>query len=460
MNSYDVVVVGGGPGGYVGAIRSAQLGLKTALVEKEHLGGVCLNWGCIPTKCLLRNAEVIDLLGRGKAFGFSFDNLSIDYAGAHKRSRRVVSRQTKGIQLLMKKNGIAVYEGSARLAAADRVEIAPTGERLGAGHIILATGAKSRPMPGAAFDGERVITFRQALDLTEVPSSAVIIGAGPIGMEFATIWSRYGAKVTVVEMLPHVLPLEDEAISIEARRQFKRARIQVRTGTRVERIVPTDGGVDVEVSADGENEVISAEKVLVAIGFIPNSDDLGLERVGVKTSRGNIDIDDQMRTGIPGIYAVGDVTGKLGLAHAASAQGMTAAEAIAGNPTRPIDYTNIPRCTYSHPEVASVGLTEQAAREQGLDVETATYPFLANGKALAMDDNKGFVKIICASGSRRLLGVHMIGAHVTELIAGPTGMITLESTAEQFAHSVYPHPTVGEAVMEAAHMLVGKAIHM
>ena len=288
----------------------------------------------------------------------------------------------------------------------------------------------------------------------------LISGAGPIGMEFATIWSRYGAKVTVVEMLPHVLPLEDEAISIEARRQFKRARIQVRTGTRVERIVPTDGGADVEVSADGESEVISAEKVLVAIGFIPNSDDLGLERVGVKTSRGNIDIDDQMRTGIPGIYAVGDVTGKLGLAHAASAQGMTAAEAIAGNPTRPIDYTNIPRCTYSHPEVASVGLTEQAAREQGLDVETATYPFLANGKALAMDDNKGFVKIICASGSRRLLGVHMIGAHVTELIAGPTGMITLESTAEQLAHTVYPHPTVGEAVMEAAHMLVGQAIHM
>jgi dihydrolipoamide dehydrogenase len=460
MDAYDVIVVGGGPGGYVAAIRAAQRGLKTAVVEKEVLGGTCLNWGCIPTKCLLHNAEVIHLLSKGKAFGFSFENLSVDYGSAQKRSRRVVSRLTKGVRLLMKNNEIAVYEGTAELTGADTLVIDPSGERLTARHIVIATGATPRQLPGAVFDGERVIHYRHALELAEVPSSVVVIGAGPIGMEFATIWNRYGSKVTVVEMLPHVLPLEDEDISIEAERQFKRAGIRIMTGSKVERIEQAAGGVDVTVAVDGGIEVLSAEKVLVAIGFAANCKHLGLAVAGVKTVNGNIDIDDRMRTNVASIYAVGDVTGKLGLAHAASAQGIVAAEAIAGNSVRPIDYDDIPRCTYSYPEVSSVGMTEKAASAKGMEVKTATYPFLSNGKALAMDDNKGFVKIVASGADRRVVGIHLVGAHVTELIAGPTGMITLKSSAEDLARTVFPHPTVGEAIMEAAHVLTGKGVHI
>ncbi len=460
MDVYDVIVIGGGPGGYVAAIRAAQLGLKTALVEKESLGGTCLNWGCIPTKCLLQNAEVIHTLSRGKAFGFGFDNLAVDYGSAWKRSRRVVSRQTKGVQLLMEKNGVAVYAGAARLTGADALEIDPSGERLASRHIVVATGAKPRPLPGAAFDGGRVLDFRQALELTEVPASVVIVGAGPIGMEFATIWNRYGARVTVVEMLPRVLPLEDEDVCIEAERQFKRAGIRVLTGTRVGQVRVGASGVEATVAGEAGAEVLSADKLLVAIGFVPNSGGIGLETLGVGILPHGIGIDDRMRTSVAAVFAVGDVTGKLGLAHAASAQGLAAAEAIAGNRVPPVDYVNIPRCTYSYPEVASVGLTENAARAQGLDVKAATCPFLANGRALAMDENRGFAKIVADARSHRILGVHLVGAHVTELIAGPAGMIRLGATAEQLAGTVFPHPTVGEAIAEAAHVLAGKGIHV
>lgn len=460
MNTFDVIVIGGGPGGYVAAIRSSQLGLKTAVVEKEHLGGVCLNWGCIPTKALLKNAEVIHTLSEGKTFGFSFDNLTVDYSAAHSRSRKVVERQTKGIGFLMKKNNIAVFDGTGRLKSATEVEVQPSGEILSAKNIIIATGSKSRQIPGVAFDGEKIITFRQALDLTSVPESAVIVGAGPIGMEFATLWTRYGATVTVVEMLPHVLPLEDETISVEAEKQFKRAGIKTKTGAKVEKIVPTAAGVEVTVSAAGKEEVIAAQKVLVAIGFAPNSQDLGLEAVGVTTTRGNIDIDEQMRTAVPNIFAIGDVTGKMGLAHVASAQGLIAAEAIAGHLTQPLVYTSIPRCTYAYPEVASVGLTEKQAREQGYDVLTAQFPFQPNGKAQAMGDGVGFVKIVSETRYKQILGVHLIGGHVTELVAGPAGFIALEATADELAHTIHPHPTLSEVIMEAAHALVGHAIHL
>lgn len=460
MSNFDVVVIGGGPGGYVAAIRASQLGFNTAVVEKEHLGGVCLNWGCIPTKSLLRNAEVVHLLSQGRTFGFKFDNLSVDYSAAHKRSRKVVDRQTKGIGFLMKKNNITVFDGTASLKSATQIEIQPSGEVLTAKNIIIATGAKSRQIPGVTFDGEKIITFRNALDLKEVPSSAVIVGAGPIGMEFATVWNRYGSKVTVVEMLPNVLPLEDEDISEEAAKQFNRAGIKAKTGARVEAIVPTDAGVDVTIVTGDTSEVVSAEKVLVAIGFVPNSDGLGLEAVGVSTTRGNIDIDDRMCTNVPNIYAIGDVTGKLGLAHVASAQGLIAADSIAGNETYPLDYVKIPRCTYAYPEVASVGLTEKQARERGYDVITAQFPFQPNGKALAMDENIGFVKIVSETKYKEILGVHLIGGHVTELIAGPTGMIAVEATADDLAHTIHPHPTMSEVIMEAAHALVGHAIHM
>ncbi len=460
MKEFDVVVIGGGPGGYVAAVRASQLGLKVALVEKEHLGGVCLNWGCIPTKSLLQNAEVIHLLSKGKTFGFQFDNLSVDYAEAQRRSRSVVSRQTRRVGILLKNHGIAVHEGLGRLRSAREVVIEPSGEMLQAGNIILATGAKPRPMPGIPFDGERVINFRQALELTEVPQDILIVGAGPIGMEFATLWSRYGAKVTVVEMMPHALPLEDEEISAEAEKQFKRAGIRIMTGARVEGIVHRGEALDVTVVTGEKNEILPAQKVLSAIGFAPSTEDLGLETAGVKTFRGRIEIDDRMSTSIPGIYAIGDVTGKLGLAHTASAQAMIAAEAIAGRKTETLSYVNIPRCTYAYPEMASVGLTERQAREQGHDVITAKCPFAANGKAVAMDENFGFVKIVAQVGNMRILGVHLIGAHVTEMIAGPACLIGMGATAEQLGLTVHPHPSLSEALMEAAHALMGRAIHI
>ena len=462
MSEYDVVVIGGGPGGYVAAIRASQLGLKTAVIEKENLGGVCLNWGCIPTKSLLRNAEVIHTLSEGKTFGFSFDNLEIDYSVAHKRSRRVSTRLVKGVGSLMRKNKIDVIEGMATLKSATEIEVSPSGESVTAKNIIIATGAKPRLIPGVEADGEKVMTYRHALDLKEVPASAVIVGAGPIGVEFATVWKRYGADVTIVEMLPTVLPLEDADISNEAEKQFKRAGIGIKTGAMVKAIVPTDAGVDVTVATGDTEEVLSVEKVLIAIGFAPNSDNIGLENVGVKvTERGkHIDVDDQMRTNVPNIYAIGDVNGKMGLAHVASTQGMIAAEAIAGKETRVLNYANIARCTYAYPEVASVGLTEAQAKEQGFDVITARFPFLPNGKALAMNENIGFVKIVANAEYKEILGIHLIGSHVTELIAGPAGMLTVEATADDLEQTVHPHPTMSEAIMEAAHVLVGHPIHI
>ncbi len=461
MNNFDVIIIGGGPGGYVAAIRASQLGLKTAVVEQEALGGVCLNWGCIPTKSLLRNAEVIHLLSQGRTFGFKFDNLTVDYSAAHKRSRRVSQRLTKGVGFLMKKNKVTVIEGRAVLKSATEVEVQPSGQKLTAKNIIIATGASPQLIPGVEADGEKIITYRHALDLKEAPKSAIIVGAGPIGMEFATLWTRYGADVTVVEMLPHALPLEDEEISIEAEKQFKRAKIKIKTGARVESITPANEGVSVTVSSNNQSEVLSAQKVLVAIGFAPNSRNLGLESVGVQvTRRGHIEIDEQMRTNIPTVYAIGDVNGKLGLAHVASAQGIIAAEAIAGRETQTLDYVKIPRAVYAYPEVASVGLTEAQARERGYDVVTAKFPFQPNGKALAMDENIGFVKLVSESKHKKLLGVHLIGGHVTELIAGPSGMLTLEATAEELAHTIHPHPTMSEVIMEAAHALVGAPIHL
>ncbi len=360
----------------------------------------------------------------------------------------------------MQKNKITVYQGTAALKSNTQLEIQPSGETLTAQYIIMATGARARQIPGVTPDGEKIITYHEAVSLTEVPDSAIIAGSGPVGMEFATLWQRYGATVTVVEMLPFVLPFEDEDISREAEKQFERAGINIRTEARVEGIDTTDEGVEVTLAQGDKTEIISADKALVAIGFAPNSENLGLETVGVYTDQGYVEIDDQMRTNVPNIYAIGDVTGKLGLAHTASAQGIIAAEAIAGLHTPALDYVKIPRCTYSYPEVASVGLTEKQAREAGYDVITAKFPFQPNGKARAMHDIAGFVKIVSEARYKEILGVHLIGGHVTELIAGPTGMISLESTAEELARTVHPHPTMSEVIMEAAHILVGHAIHL
>lgn len=460
MKDFDVVVLGGGPGGYVAAVRSSQLGLRTALVEKENLGGVCLNWGCVPTKSLLQNAEVVHLLSRGRTFGFEVDHLSANFAEAHKRSRSVVTRQIRRIQLLMKKYSIAVYEGAGRLKGTNQVEIEPSGERLSARNIIIATGARPRELPGNPFDDERVVQYRKAVDLKELPSSAVIVGGGPIGMEFATLWTRYGVKVTVLEMLPHILPLEDEDISAEAEKQFKRSGMHVFTGARVEEIRRDDKGAKVRFVTGGKTEEVTADKVLVAVGFAPNSENLGLEQSGVFVTRGYVDIDLQMRTSVPNIYAIGDVTGKSGLAHTASAQAMIAAEAITGRPTEALDYRNIPRCTYAYPESASVGLTEKQAREQGHEVMVAQAPFAANARALAMDENFGFVKLVGEAAGKKLLGVHLIGAHVTELIAGPAALVRKGARVEELGCTVHPHPSLSETLMEAAHALMGHAIHI
>ena len=459
MGNYDTIVIGGGPGGYVAAIKASQLGQKTAVVEKEHLGGICLNWGCIPTKSLIRNAEIMHLLQEGKTFGFKFDNLEVDYSVAHKRSRQVSSRLVKGIGFLMKKNNIDVLEGYGMLKSPTEVDV--NGEIHTAKNFIIATGAHARVIPGVEINGKTLLTYHQALEQTEAPKSMVVIGAGAIGMEFSYVFSSYGTEVTVVEMLPRVLPLEDEEISAEMEKQFKRAKINVHTGTKVEKIEDHGDSVTVVISKDGNTEELKAEKALISIGVGPNSQGVGLEEVGVELDeRGFIKVGDKMETNVPGIYAIGDVTGKMPLAHVASAQGIIAAETIAGEQTRPLKYANMPRCTYTHPEVASVGLTEAQAREQGYDVKVGQFPFQPNGKALGMHENVGFVKIVAESKYNEVLGVHMIGANVTEMLAGPTGMIGLETTLEELAQTVHPHPTMSEVIMEAAHATLGHAIHM
>jgi dihydrolipoamide dehydrogenase len=462
MPSYDLIVVGGGPGGYVAAIRARQLGLKTAVVEREHMGGICLNWGCIPTKALLHNAEVVRLLGEGKTYGFSFDSasLTIDYAVAQKRSRQVSARLVKGVNFLMKKNAVDVFEASGTLKSATEVELS-SGETLSAKHIILATGARARSIPGVEIDGEHVIHYHHALELTELPKSIVVIGAGAIGTEFAYVWRSYGVDVTMVEMLPTMLPLEDADVGTEMGKAFKRLGVKVHTKAKVDKVESQPGSsVAVTVSTDGQVQTITADKALMAIGVQPNSENLGLEKVGVALNRGWVQVDECMRTNVPSVYAIGDVTGKMPLAHVASAQGILAVEAIAGLNPQPLVYPDLPRCTYASPEVASVGLTEAQAREQGYDVKVGQFPFRANGKALAIDDYEGFVKIVSEAKYDEVLGVHMIGPHVTDMIAEATGMIRLETTTEELARTVHPHPTLSEVVMEAAHVVLGHPIQI
>jgi dihydrolipoamide dehydrogenase len=461
--TFDVTVIGAGPGGYVAAIRAAQLGLDVALVEKEHLGGVCLNWGCIPTKALLRNAEVISLLGRGKEFGFSVGGLEVDFGAAVDRSRKVSGRLVKGIGALMRKNDVEVIEGTGTLESPNAVQVA-----LNAGgartvetrHVIVATGGRARTIPGIEVDGERVLTYREAIVLRELPASAVVVGAGPIGMEFAHVWSTYGAQVTVVEMLPRAVPLEDEEVSKEVERAFKRRKVRVLTSTRVQGVETTADGVRVSVTGEKGEQVLEAERALVAIGVRPNSENLGLEQIGVQVERGNIVVDASMRTTVPGVYAIGDVTGKLALAHVASAQGIVAAETIAGVETVTLDYEAMPRCTYCQPQVASFGITEAQAVERGYEVKVGKFPFRPNGKALGLGEHDGFVKIVADAASGEILGGHLVGPEVTELLPELVLARNWELTPEEIARTVHAHPTLSEVLMEAAHGVFGKAIHI
>ena len=459
MYEYDVIVIGGGPGGYVAAARASQLGLTTALVEKEQLGGTCVNWGCIPTKALLRNAEIVHLLSQGKTFGFKCENLTVDYTAAYTRSRQVAKRQGKRVEALLKNRNVTIIRGEGRMISLTEVELS-SGEKILGKNIILATGSKPTHLPMFRIDGEKVITSREALDMKALPASIVIVGAGPIGMEFATVWNRYGAKVTVLEMMPNVLQTEDRDISLEAKVQFEKNGISIRNDVRVEGILKTSEGVEVTVANGDAKEVIKAEKVLICTGFSPTTGNLGLEELGVVMNRGYIGVDQKMRTNIPNIYAIGDITGKMGLAHVASAQGVIAAEAIAGQSTEELIYENIPRCVFGEIEVASVGLTEKQAEELGYNVLTVKSPFAPNGKAVALNENSGFVKIVADKITQKVLGVHMIGSNVPELIAGPTSLIALGATVAQMAGVVYAHPTMSEAVLEGAHSLDGHAIHL
>jgi len=460
MSEYDVVVIGAGPGGYVGAIRAAQLGLKTAIVEKEFLGGICLNVGCIPSKALLKNAELAHTLReRADEFGISFENLQLDYAKAVDRSRKVSKRLVQGVGFLMKKNKIDVFTGRGRLDGANKVVVTAadgTTQVIETKNVIIATGSYAAGIPGVKVDGEKVLTFWEAILQTRKPDSVVIIGAGAIGIEFATIWNSYGVKVTVVEMLPRILPLEDEEVSAELAKAYKKRGIEILTGTRVQGIETTDTGVKVKVS-DGSTElVLEADQALVAIGFKPNTADLGLESAGVQlTERGFVQIDERMATNVPGIWAIGDVTGKLLLAHVASAMAVICAENIAGLETRTLDYIMMPRATYSQPQVASFGLTEAQATEKGYEIKVGRFPFQPNGKALGLGDYVGWVKIITDTQYGEILGAHMIGPEVTELLPELTLAQSMELTAAEIANNVHAHPTLSEAVMEAAHGVEG-----
>ncbi len=464
MSEYDVIVVGAGPAGYVCAIRASQLGLKTAIVDKRWLGGVCLNVGCIPSKALLKNAEVAHTLReRGKEFGFTFENLQLDFSVAVKRSRQVSERLTKGIGFLMKKNNVDVYMGAARVAARDTVVVTDENGSetvLRTKNIVVATGASTMVPPGWEIDGERIVTYMEAILQEKRPETAIIIGAGAIGVEFATVWNSYGTDVTIVEMLPRLVPMEDEEVSGELAKAFRRRKINALTGHRVESIQATEKGVEVKVSGEKGEKVLEAEQALVAIGFKPNGRGLGLEEVGVNlTQRGAVEVDERMATNVPGIWAIGDVTAKMMLAHVGSAQAMVCAEAIAGLETTPLNYEMMPRATYCQPQVASFGLTEAQARERGHELKIGRFPYQANGKALGLGESTGWIKIISDAKYGELLGAHMIGPEVTELLPELTLAQMMEITTREIARNVHAHPTLSEALMEAAHAAEGHAIH-
>ncbi len=456
--AYDLVIIGSGPGGYIAAVRAGQLGLKTAIVEREELGGVCLNWGCIPSKALLRSAEVLSLFQHAKDFGITVSGIQADYGVAIDRCNSIIERQTKGVAFLMKKNKVDVIRGTGRLESPQQVivEGADGGQTLNLNtrNVMLATGSRVRLVPGMSpdtVDGKTIVTSKEIWKLRDLPPSVIIIGGGPIGVEFATVYRSYGADVTIVEMLPRIVPLEDEEVSAHLTREFKKRGIKMMTSTKVLNVTKGGDGQKavVEVEAGGNTQKLEADRVLLGIGFAPNSDNLGLDRVGVKTERGFVQIDGHMQTNVPGIYAIGDVTGKLPLAHVASAMGVVAAEAIAGHNPHKLDFNAMPRCTYSQPQIASIGLTEAQCKEQGLNIKVGKFLFNSNGKAQAMGEASGFVKVISEAKYGQVIGAHMIGPEVVELIGEFSLLQTLEGTNQELALAVHPHPTLSEVLAEA-----------
>ncbi|UFN50796.1 dihydrolipoyl dehydrogenase [Roseomonas sp. OT10] len=460
---FDLVVVGGGPGGYVAAIRGAQLKMKVALVERENLGGICLNWGCIPTKALLRASEINHLLHSLDAYGFAADNIRYDFAKVIKRSRGVAGQLSAGVKHLMKKNKVTVFDGHAKLAGPGKLAVAKDGKpvaELQAKNIILATGARARVLPGIEPDGQRIWTYREAMVPPAMPKSLIVIGSGAIGSEFASFYLNMGAEVTLIEALDRVLPVEDAEISAFVHKSFTKQGMKVLTGAKVQGVRKEGDGVVATVEANGKVQDIAAERLISAVGIVGNVEDLGLEGTKVKVERTHVVTDPFGFTGEPGVYAIGDLTGPPWLAHKASHEGVICVEAIAGLHPHPMDVSNIPGCTYCRPQVASVGLTEAKAKEAGHEVKVGRFPFIGNGKAIAMGEPEGMVKTVFDAKTGELLGAHMAGPEVTEMIQGYTIARTLESTETELMHTVFPHPTVSEAMHEAVLDAYGRVIHI
>lgn len=461
--NYDVIVIGSGPGGYVAAIRAAQLGLKTAIVEREHLGGVCLNWGCIPTKALIKSAQVFEYINHAADYGITVSNSKADFNAIIKRSRDVADGMSKGIQFLMKKNKIDVITGSGKVKKGGKVEVKDSSGKITeytAKHTIIATGARSRELPNLKQDGKKVIGYREAMTLNKQPKSMVIVGSGAIGCEFAYVYNSLGTKVTIVEYLENIVPLEDEDVSRNLSRSFKKAGIDIMTGSSVESVDTKSDLCKVNIKTAKGMEVIETEVVLSAVGISPNIENIGLEETGIKTDKGRILVNEFYQTNIPGVYAIGDVVPGPALAHVASAEGIICVEKIAGHKPEPLNYNNIPGCTYCSPEIASVGLTEKAAKEAGYDIKVGKFPFSASGKASAAGTKDGFVKVIFDAKYGEWLGAHMIGANVTEMVAEVVVARKLETTGHEIIKSVHPHPTMSEAIMEAAADAYGEVIHL
>ena len=457
--SYDVAVIGAGPGGYVAAIRAAQLGLRTAIVERDAVGGLCLNWGCIPSKALLYSAELLNLYKRGPEFGITTGEVSGDLGTAIDRSREVVAKFVSGVETLLQQNKVDLIRGTARLDGPGRVRVEPSGQTIEASNVIIATGGVTRSLPGLTVDGERVLTSREALALRDVPASVVIVGGGAIGVEFGYIYRSYGAEVTIVEALPHLLPNEDEDVSRQLERSFAAMGISILAGASVEDVQAGSEGVTVVVKTGAQAQELRAERVLVGVGFGANSDSLGLTEVGVELERGWVKVDGYCETSVPGIWAIGDVTGKLLLAHVASQQGVTAVEKIAGVEPQPLDYEKMPRAVYCQPQVASLGITEAQARARGIDVVTGRFPFRASGKAMAIGETEGFVKLVVDKATRAVLGYHIIGHGATEMLGEASLGAMLETTPSELGYAVHAHPTLSEALKEAALAVTGDAIH-
>jgi dihydrolipoamide dehydrogenase len=461
--SYDVVVIGSGPGGYVTAIRAAQLGMKTAVVEKAELGGICLNWGCIPTKALLKSAQVFEYLKHAGDYGIIAGDAKADFGAVVKRSRDVANGMSKGIQFLMKKNKIDVIAGTGKVKPGKKVEVTAADGKtqiVEAKHIVIATGARSRELPNLKQDGKKVIGYREAMNLPSQPKSMVVVGSGAIGVEFAYFYAAMGTKVTVVEFLPNIVPVEDEEVSKQLERSFKKIGVEIMTEASVESVDTSGNGCKVKIKTAKGESTIEADIVLSAVGITPNIENIGLEEVGIATDKGRILVGKYYETNIPGYYAIGDVLPTQALAHVASAEGITCVEKIAGMHVEPIDYNNIPGCTYCLPEIASVGYTEKKAKEAGFEIKVGKFPFSASGKAKAGGNADGFVKLIFDAKYGELLGAHMIGANVTEMIAEIVVARKLETTGHEIIKSVHPHPTMSEAIMEAAAAAYGEVIHL